>query len=125
MKAVLGAALATAILAGCGKRESPLVASVGAPAETHRDSYTNVSATIQPNGDEVALQPYAHIASGSVIVLQTRAIARDAFNRFRREVIVTNPCVLEDIHSGVVWVINSGLGREGYAGSLVKSIQLK
>ncbi len=79
------------------------------------------------NKDELALQPYANIPKGSVIVLQTRGDAKDytSFPARKFDLILTNECLFEEIRDGAIWVSNSQLGHIGFAGRMVKSIEIK
>jgi hypothetical protein len=79
------------------------------------------------NKDELAVQSYASIPPGSVIVLLTKADAKDytGFPARKFDLILTNECVLEEIRDGTVWVSNFHGKRLGFAGSMVKSIELK
>ena len=79
------------------------------------------------NKDELALQPYANIPKGSVIVLQTKGNAKDytSFPARNFDLILTNEFLFEEIRDGAIWVSNSQLGRIGFAGRMVKSIEIK
>jgi hypothetical protein len=78
------------------------------------------------NKDEVALQPYTSIPRGSVILLKTKADGTVlSFPPQKLELILTNECVLEEIRDGTVWVSNYHGKRLGFAGSMVKSIELR
>ncbi len=79
------------------------------------------------NKDELALQAYASIPRGSVIVLLTKADAKDYTSIPGRkfDLIMTNECVLEEIRDGTVWVSNYHGMRLGFAGRMVKSIEVK
>jgi hypothetical protein len=79
------------------------------------------------NKDELALQPYMSIPRGSVILLETK-VDGTIFTSFppqKLELILTNECVLKEISDGTVWVSNYHGKRLGFAGRMVKSIELR
>ena len=79
------------------------------------------------NKDELALQPYTNIPSGAAIVLRTKADAKDytSIPARRFDLIMTNECVLDEIRDGTVWVSNYHGRHLGFAGSMVKSIEVR
>jgi len=79
------------------------------------------------NQDELALQSYTNIPPGTLIVLQTKGKAKNYTTYPTRnfELVVTNECVFEEIRDGAVWVTNSRMGHIGFAGRMVKSIEVK
>src|SRR5882724_11045756 len=79
------------------------------------------------NEDELALEPYASIPPGSAIILRTKVNAKDytSFPARKFDLILTNECVFEEIKDGSLMVSNFDGLRLGFAGSMVKSIEVR
>jgi hypothetical protein len=73
-----------------------------------------------PSRDEVSLQPYISIPTGTVVIAQMRLPGNLGL-----EVITTNVYILEKFEDGFVTLRGTNGLSLGYAGSMIKSIERK
>jgi hypothetical protein len=71
-----------------------------------------------PSRDEISLQPYTNMPSGTVVIAQVRIHGP-------WEVLWTNECVLEGFEDGFVNLRDTNGLHLGYPGRMVKSIERK
>ena len=80
----------------------------------------SVEGCSRPTPDEISLQAYTNIPPGTVVVAQMRLSGNLVM-----EVTTTNEYVLVKIEDGFVTLRGTNGLSLGYAGSLIRSIELK
>jgi hypothetical protein len=74
----------------------------------------------RPSQDEMSLQPYTNIPTGSVVI-----VGMKIETNFGRDVIITNEYVLEKFEDGSVTLRGTNGLSLAYAGSMIKFIKTK